>query len=649
MTISAPFGSWRSPLDIDLLTAGQIDLGGGALDGGRLYWTEGRADEGGRVSLWCLDGDTRTELTPGDYVRNMVHEYDGGGSWAVRDGVVVYSTHPRHTCFRLVDGQRHQLTPDTGLLRYAAFEIHPDRNLVLAVREDHTTSDLDCVNEIIALRLDSDNADGGTVLVTGADFYSCPRLSATGELAWIEWDHPHMPWDTTRLMRGRLTDELTVVDVVQVAGVDAPDHRTAPCYPAWRGEELVFLDDPDGYWNFHVAHGTEVASLHEATDPHDFTLCPWRPHQPYHLLDDGRIVCTRFVDGKADLSVLADGVTTSLGRDALAMSFSGHGRTLVGTFSYADRPTELATLDVATGAYSVLRRSVELTGLEGYLSVGTPLSWEGPEGDVHSFFYAPTNRDFVGPDGELPMLKVLSHGGPTGFTNGCLDLTKQYWTSRGWAILDVNYGGSGGYGRAYRERLQGQWGVVDVRDCAQGALAMVERGLVDGRRLAIEGGSAGGFTTLAALTSTDVFTAGCSRYGIADLAAIAHDTHKFESRYLYGLVGGTPEEAKDRYEERSPLYHLDRLSCPMIIQQGLDDRVVPPNQAHMMAEAVRAKGLPLVLQLFEGEGHGFRKQATIRATVEGSNSFFGQVYGYVPDGIAPITIENLPPTLSSPR
>lgn len=635
MVTVAPYGSWTSSISIEAITAGQVGLGGPDVEDGVVYWTESRASEGGRTGLWRLaPGGEPVELTPDRYVRSMVHEY-GGKAWAVRDGVVVYSTIPDHQCFVLRDGTCSPLTAPNNLLRYGDFEVHPALGLVLAVREDHRASDLDCVNEIVVLRLDGDNPDGGTVLATGADFYAAPRLSPDGVLAWVEWDHPNMPWDSTRLMSAPL--EVTgprLGATRQIAGTAT----SAPCFPGWVGPDLIFLDDPSGFWNFYRDRAGEVQRLHD--DDRDFCAPAWQFGTAWTALDDGRIVCTPYDGGRQLLGALVGDRFEPWRDDVSSALVGGDGALVAALISHPDRPTTLEVRD-PDGTWRELRSATASAPDAAAVSIGESRTWDGPDGVVQAWYYPPTNPDFAAPDGELPPLKVLSHGGPTGVSTDALRLERQYWTSRGWAILDVNYGGSAAFGRAYRERLQGTWGVTDVRDCAAGAQAMVDAGLADPARLAIEGGSAGGYTTLAALTSVDTFTAGNCLYGIGDLDALVRTTHKFESRYLLGLIGGTPDEVPELYAERSPINHLDRLSCPMLIQQGEEDRIVPPEQAELMAEAVRAKGLPEALLMFADEGHGFRRAETIRASTEGALSFFGQVFGYEPPGVPVLPVENL--------
>lgn len=625
-------GSWPSPLSAAALTQARADLGPGTLAGGRAVWSVRRPDEGGRASLWAVaPGGVPEELTPGDYVRDRVHEY-GAGAWAASSDVIVYSTFPDNGVWVLDAGARRPLVVASEGLRYGGLCIDAARGLVLAIREDHRESDLDCVNTLVVLRLSGENPEGGVVLASGADFYGAPAVSAAGQVAWMEWDHPNMPWDATRLMVGRL-DGAAIVGVRQIAGTPT----SAPCYPSWHEEELVFLDDVSGFWNFHAlgADGA-VRRLHD--EAADFAWPAWAQGRPYQVLGDGRIACVRFGAGTAEGGVLAEGAFTRV-VDGIARGIGGDAAAAVFLLGHVDRPDTLELW--RDGETSVLAGAGPAPLAAEYVSVPQSLTWAGPQGEVQGWFYPPTNPGFRPGEGELPPLKVLSHGGPTGMAYPDFDLGTQYWTTRGWAVLDVNYGGSSGFGRAYRERLAGQWGVVDVRDCADGVRAVVAAGLADPRHVAIEGGSAGGFTTLAAMTSSDVFGAGHSLYGIGDLALLAAETHKFESRYLFGLLGGTPEEVPDVYRERSPINHLDALACPMLIQQGEDDRVVPPSQAVAMADAVRALGLPVALVIYPGEGHGFRKAENIVASIEAAASFFGQVFGFDVPGVPVLPIENL--------
>jgi dipeptidyl aminopeptidase/acylaminoacyl peptidase len=632
MPATSAYGSWSSPVSTGLITSDAVGLEGGCLDGDDVYWVESHASQRGRASLWRLSADgSRIELTPDHNVRSSVGEY-GGGAWSVADGVVVFVAFPSQVVHVIENGAPPRAITAERPLRYGGLVVAPASRCVYAVREDHTSSDIECVNTLVRLDLDGDNADAGTVVASGADFYSQPALSDDERLAWFEWDHPDMPWDATRLVVAESDGREAVV----VAG--GPDESVI--YPAWAPDgSLLFFSDRSGYWNLDRWDGSHVTALHH--DPYDCCPAPWvLGGAPYSVLDADRVVVALWIDGTPHPGVVSNGIHTPLAFEAASLSFGGSGPRTVAQIGRTDAPAELAIVDWLSGSVETLRRS-SATTLE-FVSIAEDITWEGPEGPVHAWWYAPSNPDSVAPEGELPPVIVKSHGGPTGFSTADLNLVTQFWTSRGIGVLDVNYGGSSHYGRAYRNRLWGQWGVVDVRDCIDAVRVVVERGLADPARIAIMGGSAGGYTTLQALVTSDLFAAGLSDFGISDLATMATDTHKFESHYTDRLVAGWPE-GKDLYEERSPIHHLDRLSSPMLLQQGLDDRVVPPSQAREMAAAVRAKGLPVALVMYSGEGHGFRRADTIVASLNAKLSFLGQVFGFAPAGSVPVlAIENLP-------
>ncbi|MDO5498666.1 MAG: prolyl oligopeptidase family serine peptidase [Propionibacteriaceae bacterium] len=626
MTAQTPFGAWVSPITTDLLTAGQVGLSEACVDGDAVYWLESRADQRGRSSLWREAGGTRAEVTPDHYVRTAVHEY-GGGAYDVADGFVVFSSFPDGVVRVVAPGAEPVALTD-GSKRYAGLRVYPELDLVLAVREDHTGGG-EAVASIVALSLSGGTED---VLVQGADFYAGPCLGPDAQLAWWEWQHPNMPWDTTTMRVGRLVGR-EVVDIVTVAHAE----RVSAVHPAWLGDgRLVFLSDASGYWNFHVFDGSDAVPLHD--EPFDFCDPAWRlTREPFACLADGRILCTWLDGGIARLGVLTGDRLEPLPTGQISVSGLAASPTRAAmVVGYATSPRVVAELDVAAGGLLELRRSTDMEVNPAYLSTAQPITVGNPP--VHAWYYPPTNPDHRAPESELPPLRVLSHGGPTGFSAPALRLEYQYWTSRGYAIADVNYGGSSGYGRAYRERLNGRWGLVDVDDCVTVAQELAAAGLADPARTYIEGASAGGYTTLRALTTTSVFAAGISHYGVGDLAALARDTHKFESRYLDGLVGPWPAD-EQVYWERSPIHHLDRLDAPMLILQGTEDKVVLPNQAEEMAAAVRAKALPCALIMFEGEGHGFRAAEAISRTLEASQSFLGRVFGFTPaDQVEPLDL-----------
>ncbi len=631
MLVTAPYGSWSSPISTEVITSDAVGLVGGCMDGDDVYWVESHASQKGRASLWRLGPDgARTELTPDHNVRSAVHEY-GGGAWSVADGVAVFVAFPSQVVHVVERGAAPRPITPEGKLRYGGLVVAPGSRSLYAVREDHTHSDIDAVNTLVRLDLDGDNADGGTVVASGADFYAQPAVSDDERLAWAEWDHPDMPWDATRLV---VAESDGSEAVVVAGGADE-----SAIHPAWAPDgSLVFCSDRSGYWNLHRWTSSHVTALHH--DPYDCCSAPWvLGGAPYTVLDADRLVVALWVDGLPRVGVVADGAFTGLPIEATSIELGGTGPRTVAEIGHADAPGELSVVDWTDCSTTTLRRSSE-TDLP-YVSVAEQLTWDSPDGPVHAWWYPPTNPDAVAPDGELPPVIVKSHGGPTSFSTADLSLSYQFWTSRGVGILDVNYGGSSHYGRTYRNRLRGQWGVVDVRDCVDAVRVVVERGLVDPHRVAIMGGSSGGYTTLQALVTSTVFGAGLSDFGISDLATLATDTHKFESHYTDRLVAPWPE-GKDLYEERSPIHHLDRLGSPMLLQQGTEDRVVPPSQAREMAAAVRAKGQPVALVLYEGEGHGFRRAETIAASLEAKLSFLGQVFGFVPAGGAPVLrIDNL--------
>ncbi|MDN5770664.1 MAG: prolyl oligopeptidase family serine peptidase [Microlunatus sp.] len=636
---NAPYGTWPSIVAVDLVTSGTVGLSSPALDDDVLHWLESRPSEGGRVGLWRLRPGGDPELVvPAPYnVRTRVNEY-GGGAFAVRDGIVVFSNFTDDRLYR-VDGD--EIIPFTaaGPYRYADLRLHPDRALVLAVREDHS-ADGEPVTTIVAL--DLHGRGNGTVLCAGADFYSDPELAETGEFAWTEWNHPAMPWDATLIRRGRFDGE-AVRDVVDVAGSSSE----SAVHPRWApGRELIFVSDRTDWWNLYAHRDGTVSPLHP--DPAEYATPQWVfGDQPYVVLGSGRILATRVSDGVASV-VIVDRESGTL-RTVLDTGLSGrlaaaNGRAAA-VIEDPDRPARLARLDLADEAWTDVRHASDQGLRQDWVSIPESVSWPSTlaatSGEVHGWYYPPTNPTVRAPTDERPPLITLSHGGPTSFSAIGFDLSLQYWTSRGFAVLDVNYRGSTGYGRPYRDALRGQWGIVDVADCASGAAALAEQGLADPARLIVRGGSAGGYTTLQALTTTDTFTAGISFYGVADPETLARDTHKFEARYLDGLIGPYPE-ASETYRERAPIRHVDRLSVPLLLLQGAEDVVVPPNQAETMATAVRTKGLPVAMIIFEGEGHGFRRAESIKAALEAQLYFLGRVFDFKPaDELPVIEIDNL--------
>jgi dipeptidyl aminopeptidase/acylaminoacyl peptidase len=636
----SPYGSWKSPISAEVVAAGEVGLEQVRIDGGDIYWIERRAQEGGRkVIVRRSKDEIVTDVTPAGFnARTRVHEY-GGGDYAVLNGRVIFSNFADQRLYIQEFGSEPKPLTAESALRYADGHIDARRNLLFCVREDHTGPG-EAVNSIVGVDLNGGNA--GRIIVSGNDFYSCPRLSPDGSrLAWLTWNHPNMPWDGTELWVSKLGDDGSVAEKEKVAG--GTDESIFQ--PEWSPDDVIyFASDRSWWWNIYRWRENQVEPL-----------CPMDAEfgQPqwvfgaslYGFASESQIVCSYTKNGRDYLATL-DTWTRALDTIDLPFTTISHvqvsGDRVVFIGASSTDATAIVSLNLVTKKFAVLRRSQEKAVDAGYLT--EPRAVEFPTEDgltAHGHFYPPRNRDYVSPADEKPPLLVMSHGGPTSSSSASLKYSIQYWTSRGIAVLDVNYGGSSGYGRAYRERLNGRWGIVDVDDCVNGAHYLAERGEADGNRLAIRGGSAGGYTTLCALTFRDAFKGGASHYGISDLEALATDTHKFESRYLDRLIGPYPER-RDLYIERSPIHFTDRLNCPMILFQGLEDKVVPPNQAEKMVEAVRAKKIPVAYLTFEGEQHGFRKSENIRRVLEAELYFYSKVFGFeLADPVDSVDIDNL--------
>ena len=625
-----PYGSWPSPIRVDDLVGEVVRLSDPWLDGDDVYWIEGRPAEGGRSVLVTRSSDGATrDLTPAPFdVRSRVHEY-GGGAYTVTGGTVLFSHVKDGRLYRLDPGddEPQPITPE-GAYRYADLRFDPARRRFLAIREDHT-GDGEPRAAIVDIPFDGDRSP--RVLYEGPDFLAAPRPSPDGRrLAWLEWDHPDMPWDATRLRVASFLDDggLGPSDLA-AGGVEE-----SIAQPEWSPDGLLhFVSDRTGWWNiYRLAPGPRLDPMSpieaEFADP------AWLfDRSSYGFLPDGSIVAAGRARGRDRLFHIspADAIGevsspyTEIG--TLRVGPSG----IVASVATPTVPSTIVSIEPSTLATAgVLRHSSSISVDPAYISTAEPITFPTAGGRIaHALFYRPVNPDAVAPDGERPPLVVHSHGGPTANAANALDLGYQYLTSRGIAVADVDYGGSTGYGREYRRALEGEWGIVDVDDCIGAARYLVDRGDVDGDRMAIEGGSAGGYTTLAALTFRDVFTAGVSAFGIADLEMLVQDSHKFESHYEAGLIGPYPAMA-ERYRERSPIHHLESISAPVLILQGLEDKVVPPTQAEALAAALAARGVPYAYLAFEGEGHGFRGEAAQRSTLEARLSFFGAVFGFTP-------------------
>ncbi len=645
----APYGSWKSTISSDLIVSSSIRLGAIAIDGGNVYWNEGRPTEGGRnvIMRYDSDGNYREMTSASLNVRSLVHEY-GGGEYLVEDGRIYFSNFSDRCIYRKIGGGYPKPLTSESAYRYADFIWNRMYGKLICVREDHT-GEGEPINTLVAIN--TSNGEDIQVLVAGADFYASPRLNATGDkLAWISWQHPNMPWDGTELWVADLVESAVGVLEVQNAQMIAGGITESIFQPEWSPDgSLYFVSDRTGWWNLYRA---SVDGTIQPLCPMEaeFGLPQWIFGMSTYAFTgdgktgDGKIICTYNQDGQSHLAIF-DPANIDLGLQEITVPFTSisslhcEGDRLVFHGGSATEPTAIVLLNLTTGSWQKVRVASDLQIDPEYISAAQSIEFPTENGKTaHALFYPPKNKDFQGADHEKPPLLVKSHGGPTAATSGSLSLGIQYWTSRGFAVLDVNYGGSTGYGREYRDRLKGNWGIVDVDDCANGAKFLAAKGLVDGDRLAISGGSAGGYTTLCALTFRDDFKAGASHYGICDLEALATDTHKFESRYLDSLIGKYPEQ-KELYIQRSPIHFTDKLSCAIAFFQGLEDKVVPPNQAEMMVNALREKGLPVAYVTFEGEQHGFRKAENIKKALDGEFYFYSQIFGFIPaDEIEAIAI-----------
>ncbi len=633
MTTVAPYGSWESPISAASLVATGHPVNGGTFVGDEVWWLESRPSEGGRLSVRRHDADGNpVDVIPAPWnARTRVHEY-GGGAWAVTDsGDLVFAEFNDQRLYRLDPGASEPtpLTPADEGMRFAGLSIVGDE--VLAIRETHRDGDLE--RDIVAVPLDGAGAvDAGAIrsIVSGSRFLAAPRISPDGEhLAWIAWEHPHMPWDGTELRVGRI-ERGTVSEFRTLGG--GPTESVLQ--PEWASnDELYAISDTTGWWNlYRYTLGGAVTPLH--TMKADIGAPMWGLGKRwYSILDDGRLVFVSTV-GTDSLAIIdpATGIIERINvpLDALALN-AVYGNRVILTCGSARVVSGLREFDLATRTLADIRLDLDdvppddfLPDVEAVTSIAVA---ESGERDVHSFVYRPRNPEFEAPKGELPPFIAVVHGGPTAHSSPALNLNYAFFTSRGIGIIDINYGGSSGYGREYRERLNGQWGVVDVEDTIAAVQGLAYAGIADPARLAIRGGSAGGWTVLAALVSSDVFACGVSYYGVADLRALAEDTHDFEARYLDGLVGPLPE-AEQLYHDRAPINRVDDLSCPVLLLQGLDDPVVPPAQSETFRDALVNNGIRHAYIAYEGESHGFRKAETIIHAIQSELSFYGQVLGF---------------------
>jgi len=601
------------------------------------------------------DGQTGDVLPAPWNIRTRVHEY-GGMCYTVQDGVIHFSNFSDQRVYRFEPG-KGEPTPITPSLdfRYADGAIDRKRLRMICVREDHTGPRLEAANTLVALGMAVENS--GQILVSGNDFYASPELNSDGtRLAWLAWNHPNMPWDRTGLWVAQVTPDGFLIHPQFVAG--GPNESI--CQPLWSPDgKLYFISDRSGWWNLycwnepHDPSGAGPAQREQAGEIEPLAPMEAEFGEPlwnlgrnrFGFISPSQIVCIYDKEGCSHLAVLEVETRTLKNIPSKYSIFSDlHARNgqAVMVAGSADQPGAVVRFELSSGEFQTISSPAGDLPDPAMVSIPEDISFPTENGlEAHALYYAPKNPDFTGPEGEKPPLIVMSHGGPTGFASASYRPRVQFWTSRGFAVVDVNYGGSSGYGRAYRQRLQGQWGIVDVDDCANAARYLAQQGLVDAKRMAITGGSAGGYTTLCALTFRDVFRAGASHYGVADLEELAKDTHKFEARYLDGLVGSHPEKI-DLYRQRSPIHATAQLSCPVIFFQGLEDKVVPPAQSESMYESVRARGIPTAYITFPGEQHGFRRAENIQRALEAELYFYSRIFGFeLAEPVEPIHIENL--------
>jgi dipeptidyl aminopeptidase/acylaminoacyl peptidase len=639
----APYGSWTSPIEAATVARGGRRLAFPAIAAdGAVWWAEGRPEEGGRVLLMRrpVGGEPEAVTPEGTNVRTRVHEY-GGGAWClVAPDLVVFVNFSDQRLYRQrLGGAPVAISPEPaepGALRYADMRPTPDGEAIVCVRERDAGDEP--ANEIVLISLEGESEP--QVLAGGRDFYSFPRISPDGTwLAWTCWGHPNMPWDGTELWVAPLRDS---GEERLIAG----SAEESVFQPEWGPDgRLYFVSDRDGWWNLYRSgepgaelSGEEGTLVQLTEERADLGHPQWLfGGATYAFLESGAIVCVRCEGAEERLFLLRPegwepgdlGLPfTSFGYPALAT----RGETVAFAAGSPEGETAIVVYDVGSGGTEVVRSSSEEPVDAAYVSRPRPIEFPTDEGAVaYGFYYPPASPEFEAPEGELPPLIVASHGGPTSHATPALSREFLYWTSRGIGVVDVNYRGSSGYGREYRNALRGTWGVVDSEDCLNAALHLAEQGEADQARLAIRGGSAGGYATLCALTFHEGFAAGASYYGVADAEALARDTHKFESRYLDRLIGAYPERA-DLYRERSPINHVDRMRAPVILFQGLEDEVVPPNQAETMVAALERNGVPYAYLPFAGEQHGFRRAETNIRCLEAELYFYGRIMGFEPAG-----------------
>ena len=634
----SPYGSWKSPISSDLITSESVTLDQIQSHNGSVYWLERRPGESGRsVIVSCSNNAKQDTFPPPFNARSCVHEY-GGGVYCVCEHGIFFTNDADQDIYRAEHSKSPERITSTEKLRFADLRFDSRHSRILCVCEDHSNSDTEPLNSLVSINIKTGAIN---TLHNGYDFYSNPRISHDGsKLAWLCWNHPNMPWDGTELWLADIDQQGQLVNSLHVAGSDT----ISIFQPEWSPDNILyFVSDESGWWNLARLDETGPAAVTDVKS--EFGLPQWVFGQTsYAFSDNNTIFCTRITDGIGQLSRL-DLTTLELANIEISQnsftSICANDNTVCFIAASESEFTQVIKLNTASLEAEVIASSCSTTIDDGYISCGQSFCFETRHADkAYAIYYPPANKEYAAA-GELPPLIVLSHGGPTGMADASLDLRKQFWTSRGFAIVDVNYSGSTGYGRGYRSRLQRNWGVRDVEDVCDAANYFADKGIVDKDRLIIKGSSAGGYTVLAALTFHHTFSCGASYYGISDLEALFDDTHKFESRYTDQLVGSYPEH-KQIYYNRSPINFPGRLSCPVIFFQGMEDRVVPPSQAERMVSALRDKGIAVSYVSFDNEQHGFRHASTIKTTLDAELYFYSVIFGFKPaDTLLKIQIDNM--------
>jgi len=636
--ITRPFGAWKSPISGKSLVQSSLRLGQIQIDGDSVFWTEGRPAEKGRTAL--MEGCQRDikEISTADLdVRTRAHEYGGGAFLCKGDRRFVVNNSDQQI-YEIDDSGELQRITNMPSLRFADLEFDAKRELIIAVGEDHSDSE-NVENCLVSINLEGENFQ---IVARGHDFYSNPQLGPDGkQLLFLTWDHPQMPWDGTQLHLADLDESGRVATSRIIAG----DTNESIFQPLWDTDgSIYFVSDRENWWNIYRydSSGVNCVLKREA----EFGLPQWVfGMSKYAVINTGDIVAA-YSDNSGSQLIRIDvrsGSYSTLKTPYTDIDQVRGAGDLIAFLGYRDtQPGEVVAMKLDGSDPIALRKAAETDIGEDYISKARSIHFEtAPGEETFAWFYPPKNPQYEAPQGDLPPLIVLSHGGPTANSSSGFSLAVQFWTTRGFAIVDVNYSGSTGFGRAYRERLKGEWGLRDVHDCTEAAIYLANEDLVDKNRLIIKGGSAGGYTTLAALTFRNVFKAGASYYGVGDLTLLAEDTHKFESRYMDSLVGPYPEQ-KQLYLDRSPLNYSDQLDCPVIFLQGLDDKVVPPNQAESMVAALKSNAIPVAYRAFEGESHGFRQASTVIQAIESEFYFYTRIFNIeTEETLEPIEIFNL--------